>query len=91
MNTYIIFTSHYMYDEPGIEEFKGTWRELLYKLNNVTKDNIDDTFSVDKTETEITVKDMTDESLKVLFEEVNGDGAPYVLVWDVENHEQVIQ
>ncbi len=91
MNSYIIFTSHYMYDEPGIEEFKGTWRELLYKLNNVDEDNINDTFNVDWAEDEITVADMTDERLKDEFEAVNGDGAPYVMVWDVENHKQVIR
>ena len=91
MNTYIICKSDYMYDEPRMEEFKGTWRELLYKLNNVDEDNIGDAFTIDESETEITVEDMTDEQLKVTFELGNGDGAPYILVWDVENHKQVIR
>jgi hypothetical protein len=91
MNTYIIVQSDYMYDEPVMEEFKGTWRELLYKLNNVTKDNINDPFNVDWDENEVTIASFSNDQLKACFELGNGDGAPYVMVWDVENGEQVIK
>lgn len=79
--TYIIYKSEYMYDEgPKMYEFKGTWRELLYHLHGTTDNNVPDW-----------ADEETDEYLKDLFEQINGDGMPCYLVWDVENSEQVIK
>ena len=89
MNTYIIFGSDYMGIEPGIEEFVGTFRDLLYKLNNVTPDNIDNEFLVEGVTK--TAKTQSCQELKECFDIANGDGQPYYLVWCVESHSQVIK
>lgn len=79
--TYIIYKSQYMStEEPKMYELRGTWRELLYHLHGATDEDVPDW-----------ADEETDEHLKDLFEQINGDGMPYYRVWNVEERKQVIE
>jgi hypothetical protein len=83
MNTYIVFTSAYQGDSPTIEEFKGTWHELLCWLIGINEDDPGNSWPE--------FEGFSDEQLKAEFEDMNGDGCAYVLVWCVEERKQVIE
>ena len=78
--TYVVYKSHYMYgEEPKMYEWRGTWRQLLVHLHSVTDDDVHEW-----------AQGKTDEELKSLWDEMNGDGMPCYMVYNVEAREQVI-
>jgi len=84
---YIIAHDEYMGVESGMYEFVGTWRELLEMLNSVNDGNRNEPFS---DEDPRTIADLYDEQLITLFNEANGDGQPYYMVWSEKEGKKVL-
>jgi hypothetical protein len=82
--TYIVAQSDYMGEGPDMSQFVGTYRQLLEDLNGVDDDNKDEEFNGRK------IKDLSDEELKDTFNQANGDGQPYCMVWCVEDQEKIL-
>lgn len=76
---YVIATDEYMGMEPDMHEFTGTYRELLNHLLGVDEIDEDDDYS-----------ERSDEELVNIFNEGNGDGQPFVMVWSVSEKRKVL-
>jgi hypothetical protein len=72
--TYIISSDEYMGVEPAMEMFKGTFFDLLVKL--IGYEDEDEPWTLD--------------SALLEFEDNNGDGQPYFMVWCVEDEKKVL-
>jgi hypothetical protein len=77
--TYIISEDEYMGGGLQMREFIGTWRELLQHLTGVDSDDPEDE-----------LRNATNNTMIDVFNDANGDGQPYVMVWCVEKHAQVL-
>lgn len=84
---YIVAHDEYMGMGPDIYEVEAdSFRHLLEILNGVTDENRGDEFG----EENKTIADFSTEELLETFEEANGDGQPYYLVWDCQENRKVI-
>jgi hypothetical protein len=96
--TYVIASDEYMGMGQDIWSETCTWRELLLKLNGVEPDDTgtcEDVLVCSEAEEgdldyDKTFKDVTDEELVKTFDNANGDGQPYVMVWCVEDGKKVL-
>ena len=70
-NTWVISYGEYMGMEPSMTEFVGTFRELLVNLCYDIGEGTHPFTSYD-------VKELTE-----CFNDMNGDGQPYIQVWKV--------
>lgn len=81
IHKYVIASSDYMGMEPDMAEFQGTFRDLLVYLN--FGDELDD-------ETKMEASSHSDQELIKFFDEANGDGQPYYMVYDAVEHKKVL-
>jgi hypothetical protein len=88
---FVLAHSEYAFrgDAPYMTGFVGTWRDLLEDLNGITDENRNELFR-DAEGNLLEMKDMTDAQLVELFDEANGDGQPYVMVWSVKEGKKVL-
>lgn len=68
--------SEYMYESPQMGTFEGTYREML--LNLITGEDQEEFIH------------LTNEELLNLINESNGDGQPYIMVYDTVTQKKVI-
>lgn len=90
MPLYIIHHSEYGFrgERAYFSELNGTYRQLLEHLNNITDENRNQLWFEDEPEMG-TFGSQTDEQLIQLFIDGNGDGQPFVMVYDATNHKTV--
>lgn len=88
---YVLAHSEYAFrgDPPYMSAFRGTFRQLLEDLNGITDENRTELFR-DEDDNLLEMKDMTDAQLIELFDDANGDGQPYVMVWSVAEGKKVL-
>ena len=67
-------------EPPFMSAFRGTFRELLEDLTGVTEENRE----------ELEAEEMSLADLIKIFDEANGDGQPYVMVWSVAEGKKVL-
>ncbi len=77
--TYVVFKSDYMGEEPKMYEWRGTWRGVLEHLHGTLDKNVHEW-----------ARGKTDKYLEDMFNDMNGDGMAYYMVYNVESSEQVI-
>lgn len=98
---YIISSDGYFGVGPKMTEFQGTFRDLLYHLNDITEEHLDDLglckeippdVKVEENDPEYykPLREWPEDSLERLFDHGNGDGQSYRMVWCVDDHKQVI-
>jgi len=91
VKTYVIVHDEYMGVSMTMYEEKKTWRQLLFDLNGVELDNLEEPIDDDVPEFKgRKVKDLTDEELEKFFHEANGNGQPFYTVWCVEDRKRVL-
>ncbi len=81
-HTYVISHSEYMYEAEYMSEFTGTYRELLEHLHGITSDTDEETLRE--------YADFSDDELVKMFADGNGDGQSFVMIWNVDEHKQVL-
>lgn len=86
--TFVIASSDYMHSPPGMLDFHGTYRQMLEFVNHINNENRDEPFTRDGKDT--TLGQLSDQELEKLFNEANGDGQPYIMVWCVEQRKKVL-
>ena len=88
---YVICESSYMGMDPRMYRFSGTYRDLLYKLHDVQPGDDDFRFwSGTPKDKKDKIGAWSDRELKDCFDEMNGDGCPWVDVWSMDGDVQVI-
>lgn len=88
---FVVSTDEYMGCGQEMYPFYGTFRALLESLTWASPDPLeaDDVFELNG-RTIRRVCDMTDDELVKWFDDANGDGQPYVMVFDVKAGRKVL-
>ena len=88
---YVISRDEYFGVKGGMDDFEGTWRELLLHVLGIDDEAVwdEDGWAVSGRHVH-SVKEMTDDELIKWFDDANGDGQQYIMVWDVEGRKQVL-
>lgn len=90
--TYVIAHDDYMGEGYQMYSRECTYRQILEELNGIDDVNRKDPIFSDNEdeENQRCADDIPDHELEQLFNNANGDGQPYYMVWCVEDKKMVL-